>query len=380
MPLFLTNLPVTLYFLLYVTLAVNYYLLNGDRNNRITIFFCILLFFTNFAFQSYTIGFSPDKIVYELKYQNFELYKTVKEFGLGYGLYCFYYVLNFFNVEPANLRFYYSFFLNLLLLLFCLKKSFRNESFLLMFIFSMSWFVFDMFTNSIRQGVSSLFFLFFIMNMISKQNVKSTLYAFLSLAFHWTAIVPLVIAFILYKRTIFFQRKHAIIYVFISGLFFMSIFIPTISLRSFLYLFAELMNFPFLSLKVNSYLGGYNIYTVSLFDRMSLFYEPIIFTAFILFFYLFINKFIKNRNANFLANVFWILMLYAVLNISMDSSYRNFYWAQILFPVVLVQLIDCIKGNVNIELRAFYLGIISIVFVVSSFGLWRSGILHLLYN
>jgi len=216
--------------------------------------------------------------------------------------------------------------------------------------------------------------------MLTGYRVKSIGYAFLCFIFHWSAIVPIIISIFLYKMPALSNRKNAFIYTFISLFFCLTVITPTFSIGSVVFYFANIIDLPFFTIKVNSYFSGHGIYSMSLFNRLSLFYEPIVFTLIITFsFFSFYNK-PKLKDEVFLINTFFALLLYAVLNVTMEHSYRNFYWAQILIPLVVIQLINSVKNRVKGELRPFYLFVVTIVIVISSLGLWRSGILYLLYN
>ena len=379
MPLFTINYEVAFYFITYLSIATIYYSIKGYRSNPLTFLFCIIILIVNILFHSFSPGYAPDKEIYELTYTRINNYHSLDQFNLGAGLYYLYVILDMISFPPSKLVVLHSSIINIGLLCLVFHRRVRDEAFLIMFLFSMSWFFVDMSVNSIRQGISSIFFLYFILNLSSGKKISSAFYAIIGFLFHWSMVVPLFIALCLYM--IRKNRNYILFYICIFLFFLVSLCFKVLSIEYLIEIFSDFVNIDMLTLKVNSYYSHeYSTYSSSIFERISLLFEAISFAFIALVISYFGRSYYSINRENYIVNVFWILLLYSVLNLSMAHSYRNFYWAQLVFPLIVNQYLPDFKVRSTVSNQKFYLFLVFIIILISTFGLWRSGLVYALYN
>ncbi|HAS8171333.1 TPA: hypothetical protein I7680_07560 [Vibrio vulnificus] len=381
MPLFLVNYYVAFYFATYLCLVFIYYSVNGQESRSLTVAFCMIFILVNVIFHSFSLGFAPDKEIYQAKFENIDNFYSIAHFGLGVGLYYLYIFLNYINFPSEHLVILHSLIINIGFFIVCLDKRLGKETFLAYFIFSMSWFFVDMSTNSIRQGISSFLFLGFIFSLFSKRKVQSVLLLVLSFLFHWSVVVPAIITYFAFWFKSLSSRNNWYAYLGLYAFLLVSIITELVSIRILIELFSAAVNLEFLSLKVNSYFNASDsTYKFGIFERVSLFFELIVYCALSLVVFYFTKNVGQSQFERMTIFIFWSIVLYATLSIGMAHAYRNFYWALCVLVVSIIPVLSRIKKSVNIKSQSYYFFICMMVMLFSSFSLWRSGLVYALYD
>lgn len=379
MPAFLLSYQVLFYFLLYISISVSYYCVKGYNDRKITVIFCFFLLLVNVFFQSLTPGYAPDKEIYEAKYIGINNFYSIAHFNLGFGLYYLYLFLDKIGFPHSSLVVFHVLIINIGLFLISLNKRFSNESFLVMLMFSISWFFVDMSVNSIRQGISSVFFIGFILSITSGKRIFTILLCFLSFIFHWSASIPIIMALVIFI-TQGRIKGNIYIYFFLVTYLCLSMFGELVTIKFLAQSFSSILGSELISLKVESYFNSNeSTYNLSLFQRLSLFFEIILYSVFSLIVCYYCQSRRSATHEDFVKSLYWVLILYSTLSLSMAHAYRNFYWAMIVMPVFIVPYLGRLKKRTNVD-QGFYFFILSIMFFISMFGLWRSGLIYSLYD
>lgn len=188
------------YNIIYFTLALIglFVSLYFDKTkNELRVFSNVVLFITS-AFLFVLVGFrdksvGADTEMYFWQYQNVEKLDNREPF--------YKYFINFLHTFSEDSQFFllmYAFIFYFLFFYFIIKR--KNVHTLLLYIFFFSLFSFkSMSINIIRQGVSIMFLLNAYNFYCKSEKKKTLLFAILSLVFHTTSIIPILL-FILSKK------------------------------------------------------------------------------------------------------------------------------------------------------------------------------------
>lgn len=316
----------------------------------ISIFYIIIVFTRS--------GFGVDEPTYRLAYENYLVNPLDFEFEYSFEL--LYYLFKYFgiNVEEFNnsIGFIYIA-LAWAAVFFSIKSPFRSMC--LLFLLFNSVFL-DFIFNGYRQGLAFLVFIIAVSLYQKRQVIKSIVFLFVSLGFHWSVAIVIAIFFIS-RLTLSIRVKWVLyvviglnIYFFLVEPAFISVMAKLMSSLSLSSDFAQKIEFYLLS-------SRFTMYDMGIIGRIILFLIPLlVLVLFVIYFYEYIPK--------LWVNLVVFISFYCIALIEMSYSYRNFYWLIPMTPFIIGATLDnLIKAGISISGFTFVFCVIHIALSVMVF-------------
>nr|WP_279025145.1 EpsG family protein [Gibbsiella quercinecans] len=356
----------------------------SNKLDNITVFLVAIMMVCFYGFRTHG---TPDIKMY-LGF--FDQMKSFSDFPWGYG----FYIINAIIKEINKAHWFYVFSTSLLfvsLLLIVSFKFLKEEPYkaLLMLSFFNGWYILDLATNTIRQGLALPFIMLSFYCLCQRKKLMFMVFFAISMAIHWGALVPLslgVVAYYISKRRVL-----------LVSLTYLTIFLYVTSFLVNLDIARMLVDNPIvnslqsvfvgvnLTSKVYAYLNsdtsGTQFYQIPLLTKLKFTAESFVPLLVNVVFFLTRKKqdpfFQKNSMYLPIYSFIILLTMYAVSIISMAWFFRNFYWSPILSMVSVMMIISYFKGRMNYKVYVL-LCILCILFV-SMLANWTSELLRFSY-
>lgn len=316
----------------------------------ISIFYIIIIFTRS--------GFGVDEPTYRLAYENYLVNPLNFEFEYSFELLYFLFKNLGINAEGFNnsIGFIYIA-LAWAAVFFSIKSPFRSMC--LLFLLFNSVFL-DFIFNGYRQGLAFLVFIIAVSLYQKRHVIKSIVFFFFSLGFHWSAAIVIAI-FFTSRLTLGIKIKWALYVVMVLNIYIFSVEPAFISVMA--KSISSLSLSSDISQKIEFYLmsSKFTIYDMGIIGRMILLLIPsLALILFVVYFYEYIPK--------IWVNLVVFISFYCIALIEMSYSYRNFYWLIPMAPFIIgVTLDNLIKAGVNISGFVFMFCVIHIALSVMVF-------------
>jgi hypothetical protein len=289
-------------------------------STSLAIAFCLIFIFL-FGLRKDTIGTDTPNYLFQ-----FDRFETI-DFGNDVVMYYIYLLWNLLNLPFQTFLMAMSILFVGIISLSIHKNSikFDSNSFLILFSFLSLFFFQSLGINVIRQGVSLSFLLLAIINYQNDNSVKKAwlLPMFISVIFHFTSIIPIVIYFLI----IFFKKiKLKFFYFFYLVCFGLSI--VSVSILSF----KDYIGFLMVDeRRMSSYLSGTDeIYTIG--------FKPqfVAFNTFFLFYFIYIkDNFLKDEYYDNILKYYITMSGIFFLTFQISYSDRWGLMSWIVIPILL---------------------------------------------
>lgn len=333
---------------------------------------------------------SPDTYMYVNRFINLG---TLEQFEWSFPFFYLMKTISFVGEDAVTYKVLSSFFFVLILSFYIFIAFDKCNKTLCLTLCSINWSIYDMVTNTYRQGVAGVLVLLATALFIKRRYYLSSFLFLLSIGFHWSSVLIVFLFFVsvLISKSSF--KLQQLIGMFLLLYFIVSMFnemgLATIlgKMDSMFSYIGDITGYNIVN-KQNSYLNdgvvGALFYNYSFVKKLYSVVDFIIPLGISLYVILRGAEHSNERNSLFYS-FFLMLSLYFVFLIDMTWFFRNMYWAVIFGPAICTYFIAG-KFPVNSQGTKLIIGYRSIYFMVlffcffvfsTSITLWRSEILRL---
>ncbi|CAI0915288.1 Uncharacterised protein [Serratia rubidaea] len=387
MPLFLKNIELTFYFSASLILMLISFLsatcrsISLDRINAFLVAIMMVLFYGLRA-----EGTSDIKMYLDF----FDKMGDFEDFPWSYGFYVIAQTIK--SINPSHE--FYIFFTSLFFVfavLICTFKYLKGEPYksLLMLSFFNGWYILDLATNTIRQGMALPFVMLSFYFLIYGRKSLFLLFAALGISIHWGALTPLcfgVAAYFIAKRRFLLRSITIGVLLFYTSSYFINLDIARVLVeKTFIDTLQKVFVGVNLKSKAYAYLNseiiGAHFYQLPIITRLKYTTESFIPLVVNAIFFLSRKKndpfFYQNKLYLPVYTLFLLLTAYGVSIISMVWFFRNFYWGPMLSMISLMIILSYYKKSKNHNAYVFVLTLC--VLIVGLLANWPSALLQLSY-
>ncbi|KAA8999859.1 EpsG family protein [Affinibrenneria salicis] len=388
MPLFFSNLNLSIYFFLSLFLFFLSFLAARYKNNKLDILNTTLVAVMMVCFYAFREPGATDLIMY------FDYYDRLDRFeDFPWGLSFYWLMLSIKTINASHEAYLFGtaiYFVILILFfsfLFFKDKCYKS---LILLSFFYGWSILDLATNTYRQGVAAPCAMIACYFFFQRRLLLFSLFTAISVGLHWGALVPILLgvcAFVLSKNIKILKFVSVLVLLLYTLSFFIDLSLAKIFVNS---TFIQYMEKIFVGVNIsdkiysylNSEVNGADFYDLPIMTRLKFTIESYLPLLINVFFLLTRNK--KNSdifedNKTYISVVSYIVLLnlYAVSIISMAWFFRNFYWLPFISMTSLIFMIS------SYEKKKYYPALlvlyILMVVAVSILTNWSSELLKMSY-